>query len=212
MVAKLFSFVRASFLIAGCLGMAGWMPLVGAGEIGPKQVVTTTVQSIIDVLKQRQDRKTLSEHERQQIRDSLNGRFDFREMARRSLGKPWRHLDATRRQEFVGLFRQMMEYTYGNRLSSYHGQTIAYDDAEFKRKKARVKSRVIDQDKTTPVEYRLLHTKAGWQIYDIKIEGVSMVGTFRKDFKGVVERNGVDGLFTALQKKVEKLIAKSRDK
>ncbi|MDX8408864.1 MAG: ABC transporter substrate-binding protein [Mariprofundales bacterium] len=206
MMAKIFSLV-----VVSCLSVAAWMPLAAASESGPKQIVAMTVQSIIDVLKQRQDPNTLSEDERQQIRDSLNGRFDFHEMARRSLGKPWRSLDGARRQEFVGLFRQMMEYTYGNRLSSYHGQTIAYDDAEFKRKKARVKSRVIDQDKTTPVAYRLLQTKAGWQIYDIKIEGVSMVGTFRKDFRGVVERDGVDGLFVALQDKVKKLIAKSRN-
>jgi len=199
-------------VIAIVLLMTAWLPLAGSHEATatPNQVVATTVQSIIDILQQRADKNVLTENDRQAIRDVLATRFDFAEMTRRSIGKSWRTLNADKRKAFTATFTQLMEYTYGNRLSSYHGQTIKYSDADFKRKKARVKSKVIDGNKVTPVEYRLRQRKSGWKIYDIKIEGVSMIGTFRKDFRGVIERHGLDGLYDALNKKVKILIEKSR--
>jgi len=196
-------------LTAALLLTMAWLPNSLASEATPKQVVATTVQSIIDILQQREDKKHLSIADRQAIRNILATRFDFAEMTRRSIGRPWRKLDNSKRQAFTAIFTQIMEYTYGNRLSRYHGQAIEYDNAEFKKKRARVKSRVVDNNKITPVEYRLRQRKSGWKIYDIKIEGVSMVSTFRKDFRGVIERHGIDGLYDALNKKVHKLIKKS---
>ncbi len=202
------SFTRS--FTAALLLILAWLPASVHAEEGPKAVVVNTVQAVIDILQQRQDKKVLSEPDRQAIRAVLADRFDFAEMTRRSIGRPWRKLSAAKRKAFITTFTQLMEYTYGNRLSSYHGQKIEYADAEFKKKRARVKSKVIDNDKVTPVEYRLRHHKSGWKIYDVKIEGVSMIGTFRKDFRGVMERRGIDGLYDALSKKVAKLIEKSR--
>jgi len=196
-------------LAAVLLLTMAWLPSCFADEITPKQVVATTVQSIIDILQQRQDKDRLTEGDRQAIRAVLATRFDFVAMTRGSIGRPWRKLDKDKRQAFIAVFTQLMEYTYGNRLSSYHGQTIQYHDAEFKKKRARVKSEVVDGDKVTPVEYRLRKRNAGWKIYDIKIEGVSMIGTFRKDFRSMVDRHGIDGLYDALSKKVQTLIEKS---
>ncbi|RMH51185.1 MAG: ABC transporter substrate-binding protein [Zetaproteobacteria bacterium] len=186
-------------------------PPIHADEPGPKAVVQQTVQSVIEILDQRSDKTKLREPERAAIRAILKERFDFAEMTRRSIGRAWKGLDPRRRQEFTVLFTQLMEYTYGNRLSSYHGQKIEYDDAEFRHKRARVKSRVIDGDKITPVEYRLRRRGGGWRIYDVKIEGVSLINTFRRDFRSMIERRGIDGLYAALQEKVATLKAKSRD-
>ncbi|MDX8414080.1 MAG: ABC transporter substrate-binding protein [Mariprofundales bacterium] len=197
-------------LTAALLLTIAWLPSSFADELIPRQVVATTVQSIIDILQQREDKDRLTEDDRQAIRGVLATRFDFVAMTRGSIGRPWRQLDQEKRQAFVAIFTQLMEYTYGNRLSSYHGQVIKYHKAEFKKKRARVKSEVIDGDKITPVEYRLRQRKTGWKIYDIKIEGVSMVGTFRKDFRGMIDHHGLDGLYDALKKKVQILIERSR--
>jgi len=202
--------VLRTWMVALLLIMA-WLPSSIADELTPKQVVATTVQSIIDILQQREDKERLTEADRQAIRGVLATRFDFVAMTRGSIGRPWRKLSKEKRQAFVAIFTQLMEYTYGNRLSSYHGQLIKYHKAEFKKKRARVKSEVIDGDKTTPVEYRLRKRKSDWKIYDIKIEGVSMIGTFRKDFRSMVDRHGLDGLYDALNKKVQLLIERSRN-
>jgi len=174
----------------------------------PKAVVESAVNGIIHALEARADQNTLNEADRDAIRQQVEGRFDYREMARRSIGRDWDEHSSNEQEAFTETFRNLLERSYGNRLAEYHGQTIVYDEAEFKKDKARVKTRVIDTNKETPVEYRLHKPEKTWQVYDIKIEGVSLVGTFREDFKPVLKNDGFDGLLKALQEKVARLKAK----
>lgn len=178
------------------------------GEDSPKQVVESTVQSIIDVLEARVDKEAISDADREGIRQVVAGKFDYHEMARRSVGRAWNDMSLKKQVAMTDVFRQVLEYSYGNQLAGYKGQKVVFEDAEFKKDKARVKGEVIDANKSIPMEYRLHQTTTGWQVYDIKIEGVSMVTTFRRDFKSIISKDGVDGLMTKLQEKVEKLKAK----
>jgi len=171
----------------------------------PKVVVEKTVNGILHALEGRKDQNKLTDKDRDAIRQQVEGRFDYREMARRSVGKIWKKQSSDQQTAFTETFRQLLERSYGNRLAAYHGQTVEFDDAEFKKNKARVKTRVMDSNKTTPVEYRLHQRDGTWQVYDIKIEGVSLVGTFRKDFKGPLKKDGFDGLLKTLKEKVEQL-------
>ncbi|HID36074.1 MAG TPA: ABC transporter substrate-binding protein [Ghiorsea sp.] len=188
--------------------MMGFSSLAIAEEATPKQVVASTIESIIAVLEARDDKTKVNDSDREGIRQVVKGKFDYREMSRRSVGKPWRKMDESKKTEFTELFRQVLEFSYGNQLAGYKGQKVVFEDAEFKKDKARVKGAVIDSRKSIPMEYRLHQTDSGWQVYDIKIEGVSLVTTFRKDFKSILKRQGIDGLMATLQKKVEKLKAK----
>jgi len=176
---------------------------------GPKAVVQAAVGGIVNVLRERTSTGALSKDDRAAIRQQVNGRFDYAEMARRSVGRSWKKQSEEQRKAFVAVFRDLLEYTYGNRLTAYHNQKIQYADAEFKKNKARVKTMVIDANKSTPVNYRLHQTEHGWMVYDIKIEGVSLVGTFRKDFKSSLKHQGFDALLHALEKKVNKMKAAS---
>lgn len=186
----------------------GFSSLSTAEEATPKQVVASTIESIIAVLEAREDKSKVNDVDREGIRKVVKGKFDYREMSRRSVGKPWKKMDEVKQAEFTELFRQVLEFSYGNQLAGYKGQKVVFEDAEFKKDKARVKGAVIDSSKSIPMEYRLHQTDSGWQVYDIKIEGVSLVTTFRKDFKSIVKKQGVDGLMDVLGKKVDKLKAK----
>jgi len=175
-------------------------------EEDPKVVVENTVNGIIKVLEARKDISTLTEEDRENIRKVVAGRFDYREMSKRSLAQTWRDISESQKVSFTELFRKLLERSYGNRLASFRDQKVTFDEAQFKRDKARVITSVIDADKTTPVEYRLHQTPTGWQVYDIKIEGVSLVSNFRNDFnEGIKQNGGFEGLVQALEKKVEKL-------
>ncbi|MDQ7003823.1 MAG: ABC transporter substrate-binding protein [Ghiorsea sp.] len=187
------------------LGFSSW---AGAEETTPKQVVMSTIESIIAVLESREDKTTVNAMDREGIRQVVAGKFDYREMSRRSVGKPWKKMNEAKKAEFTELFRQVLEFSYGNQLAAYNGQKVVLKDAEFKKDKARVKGAVVDSNKSIPMEYRLHQTHSGWQVYDIKIEGVSLVTTFRKDFKSIVKKQGIDGLMDILGKKVAKLKAK----
>jgi len=181
-----------------------------AAEDGPRAVIEHTVHQMIHILEQRKDRSVISASDREAIRQTVEGNFDFRAMARRSLGRPWKKLDETERQHFTQLYRDLLERSYGNRLSEYKGQKVVFDDALIKKHKARVKSKVIDGSRKTPVEYRLHQTKTGWQVYDIRIEGTSMVRTFYQDFKSTLENGGYDHLVKSLEEQIAKLKAKDQ--
>jgi phospholipid transport system substrate-binding protein len=177
---------------------------------GPREVIEQTVHRMIDVLEQRADKSSISSTDREAIRKLVEGRFDYRAMARRSLGKPWKTLDETERAHFTDVFRELLERSYGNRLSEYKGQKVVFADAEIRKHKARVKSTVIDGSRETPVEYRLHETDSGWQVYDIRIEGTSMVRTFYQDFKSTLKSGGYPKLLETLEAKIARLKAKDK--
>jgi len=181
-----------------------------AGSDDPKTVVETAVNGVIHVLKSRPNQDAITLKDREDIRQSIEGYFDFREMAKRSLGKPWRKMDEAQRTDFVNTFRELLERSYGNRLSEYHDQTVEFGKVKTRGRIAIVNSEVIDAEKRTPVRYKLVHKKSGWRVYDIKVEGISMVSTFRSDFKQSVSQKGIDGFLGDLKKQVEKL--KKQDK
>jgi len=191
-----------SMLLAMLIAAPAW------AQDDPKTVIETTVNAIVDVLKQRQDKSKLTEADREAIRHVVDGRFDYMEMSKRSLGREWQSVSDADRKKFADIFRQLLERSYGNRLAEYREQKVEYDNAEFKGDKARVKTLVIDANKQTPVEYRLHQTPTGWQVYDIKIEGVSLVSTFRTDFSQTLDKEGFSGLMRTLEKKVTDLKAK----
>lgn len=177
-------------------------------EEDPKVVVENTVNGIIKVLEARKDMTVLTEEDRENIRKVVTGRFDYREMSKRSLAQTWRDISEHQKINFTELFRKLLERSYGNRLASFHDQKVVFEDAQFKGDKARVITSIVDTDKTTPVEYRLHQTATGWQVYDIRIEGVSLVSNFRNDFnEGIKQNGGFNGLVQALEKKVKKLEA-----
>ncbi|MDQ6957567.1 MAG: ABC transporter substrate-binding protein [Mariprofundaceae bacterium] len=195
------------------LMLATLLPMVAfAGSDDPKEVVETAVNGVIHVLKSRPNQNTITLADREAIRQSVKGYFDFREMAKRSLGKPWRSMDEAQRADFVNTFRELLERSYGNRLSEYHNQTVEFGKVKTKGRIAIVNSEVIDAEKTTPVRYKLVHKKSGWRVYDIKVEGISMVSTFRSDFRQAVSKNGLDGFLSELKKRVEKLKAQDQAK
>jgi len=177
----------------------------------PKCVVENTITKMINVLNDREDKSIISSKDRDAIRQTVEGRFDYQSMAKRSLGKPWKKLNEADQLHFTGVFRDLLERSYGNSLSKYNGQIVEFADALIKKKKALVKSTVIDGARKTPVDYKLHQTKTGWQIYDIRIEGTSMVRTFNQDFKSTLSSGGYEKLVAALEKKVAKLKAKDQD-
>jgi phospholipid transport system substrate-binding protein len=193
------------------LGMLFSLPAWAENDqAGPKAVIETTITAMLDVLEQRADKNAISTQDRVAIRQTIKGKFDYRSMAKRSLGKPWKKLTETERGHFTDVFRDLLERSYGNRLSAYKGQKVIFADAEIKKNKARVKSTIIDGARKTPVEYRLHQTKSGWQVYDIRIEGTSMVRTFYQDFKSTLDSGGYQKLVNVLEEKVAKLIAKDQ--
>ena len=192
-------------LLALLMAATAW-----ADEAGPRQVIETTVNEIINALEAREDKTALTEKDRDTIRNIVEGRFDYEAMASRSLGKPWKTLDKAEQAHFTSVFRELLERSYGNRLNEYSGQKVLFQDAELKEDKARVKSMVVDANKEIPVDYSMHKTPTGWQVYDIRIEGTSMVRTFYQDFKSILDSGGYAELLKTLEEKIAKLKANEK--
>ena len=198
---------RKFLLLTGFIAMLpiSGMANVNAEEMGPKEVVQTAVDGVIQVLKARKNPKALSLEDRNAIRKAVEGYFDFAEMAKRALGKPWKKMSKEQKKAYVATFRELLERSYGNRLSEYHNQTVEYGEVKKKKRIAIVNSEVVDAEKRTPVRYKLVHKKKGWRVYDIKVEGISMISTYRTDFGASVNKNGLDGFLDGLKARVAKL-------
>lgn len=202
--------IRITFALL--MAFACILPITASAEESPRAVIEGTVNNIIHVLEARKNTTEISPEEREAIRHAIEGRFDYATMASRSLGKPWKELDETEKSHFTNIFRDLLEYSYGNRLSDYKGQKVVFDDAKIKGENARVKSNVIDGNRETPVEYRLHQTATGWQVYDIRIEGTSMIRTFYQDFQSTLENGGYAELVKSLETKIADLKDKAKVK
>ncbi|MEN6439196.1 MAG: ABC transporter substrate-binding protein [Syntrophobacter sp.] len=131
--------------------------------------------------------------------------FNFEEMAKRALGRPWKDQPDNKRKEFVGLFRQLLFNTYISRVESYTGanEQISYDSEKIDGDYAVVKTRVITSDRQTyQIEYRLRQEGEQWRVYDVIVEGVSFVENYRSQFASILANESFDSLLKKLRDKV----------
>ena len=187
------------------LGLAAG--IAAAGE--PLEKIRETVDAVLAVLED----ETLQAPEgrelrRQKLRQAVYQRFGFEEMARRALGRHWRDLSADQQQEFVGLFSDLLERSYVGKIESAGaGSKVEYtretvDEDGFASVLSVITSRL---DSQIEVEYRLLQRNGNtpWEVYDVVIEGVSLINNYRSQFNNIIHRTSYDGLVNQLRLKQE---------
>ena len=127
--------------------------------------------------------------------------FNFTEMSKRVLGKPWKKITPQQRDYFEELFTKLLENAYIGKLEGYSGQEIFYKDERIKGKKAVVSTAVENNGVILPVHYIMIQHETTWQVYDINIEGVSLIQNYREQFKSILRKDKFDGLVKQLEKK-----------
>lgn len=143
-----------------------------------------------------------AEERRKMIRQAASERFDWREMARRSLAKHWKERTEEEKQEFVPLFTDLLERTYMKRIENYSGDKVSYDGEKVKGKYSLVKVRIFtDKQVEIPVAYKMKKKGSEWKIYDVSIEGVSLVNNYRNQFDSVILSSSYQGLVEKLKEK-----------
>ena len=132
--------------------------------------------------------------------------FDFKELSRRTLGKQWKKMSAEQQKEFVQLFRQLLQGVYADRLLAYSDQKIIFDkETMLKKGRAEVQSYLQTSDgKKIPLFYRLTDKSGSWRVYDVIIEGVSMVKNYRTQFRQILSKDSPEKLLEILRDKVGK--------
>ena len=171
----------------------------------PMEKLRADVNKVLDVLKDPGRKAELARDiKNDKILPVYEAMFDDVELSKRALARNWNNLSVPQRQEFVKLFRQMLEKTYGDKILSYSDQKIVFDkDTMLSEKIAEVQTRVITSSKEIPVYYRMILKKDVWKVYDVVVENISLVQNYRTQFNEILAKNTNEQLLDILRKKVE---------
>ncbi len=170
----------------------------------PKETVETGVNKLLKTLGDPAF-KAKSEDERIGIiGQEIETVFDFKELSRRALGREWKKMNAGQQTEFVGLFKQLLQGVYADRLLAYSDQKIIFGkETMLKKGRAEVQSYLQTSDgKKIPLFYRLTDKSGSWKVYDVIIEGVSMVKNYRTQFREILSKGSPEKLLEILRDKV----------
>jgi phospholipid transport system substrate-binding protein len=145
---------------------------------------------------------------RSQIRQAADGLFDFTEMSRRALGRHWAERSPAERDEFVKLFADLLARAYLGKIDRYAGEPITYVGERVDGDLAAVDSRVITAKKTdVPIEYRMRRVGDRWAAYDVLIDNVSLVGTYRSQFDRIIQSSSFAELVKRMRQKEHESLA-----
>lgn len=177
---------------------------VSAGE--PTIQVKQTVDAVLDILKNKELKKPeKTEQRRAQIRNAVSGRFDFGEMAKRSLALHWKKRTPEEQSEFVPLFTDLIENTYIRKIERYQDEKVVYRDEKIEGTYATVKTDIVTtKEAQIPIEYRLMKEGDQWKAYDVIIEGVSLVNNYRNQFNSIIRSGSYAELVKRLKSKAIK--------
>jgi phospholipid transport system substrate-binding protein len=162
----------------------------------PTEEIRTAIDRAVQILK---SAKVEESKQRapviDQLREIVYTRFDFEEMAKRSLGSHWRKLSPQQQKEFVNAFTELLETTYADKIDLYEGQQVEYIGETIDKNYAEVNTRVIGKNRESySVDYRLHQVGGKWRIYDVIAENISLVNNYRSQFNRVVVNSSVEEL------------------
>lgn len=145
---------------------------------------------------------------RQQIEDEVLHIFDFSEFSARTVGAPWRGFNDNEKKRFSDAFANLLLITYLNKIDGYNGEQVIFtgEKASTAGDRVEISSSVTMKDgKKVPVAYRMMKKDSAWRVYDVIIEGVSLVKTYRTQFQDILHNGNADALIQRVNQKVKEL-------
>ena len=192
---------RLAALVLGGAGLFGpW-----ARAAGPMAQVKETTEKILRVVSAPANKGAENEGKRRKlVREVVDERFDWAEMAQRSLARHWRKADDKQRERFVALFGHLLEQNYMSKIESYSGENVLYDAEKVDGDYGQASIRIITGEGTEiPVMYRLRDIEGRWLVYDVSVAGVSLVNNYRSQFNSLLRSMSFDKMLKRLEEKTE---------
>lgn len=130
--------------------------------------------------------------------------FDYYELSRMTMGRDWRKLTPDQQKEFVHLFSKFLANIYMARIVAYTNEKVDFTrEIMLSKDRAEVQSEVITSTRKIPIDYRMIQRDGKWKVYDVVIEGVSMVRNYRTQFRQILSRESPEGLLKTLREKTK---------
>jgi len=194
--------MRSFFLLLALL--SGFNAAVFAADTSPDVLARTTTQEVLAILKQDKDIQGGSLTKvHQLVETKILPIFDFNRMTQLVIGKNWPRATAKQKQDLVTAFRNLMVRTYSNSLMAFNNQTVDFKPLNMSPGDTDVTVRSdIRQPGGQPItiDYSMYQTAFGWKVYDVVIDGVSLVTNYRSSFSSTIRQSGIDGLIKTLSK------------
>lgn len=168
----------------------------------PTEDVRSSVDAILVIL---QNGELDVQQKRADISKIINKRFDFRAMSQRTLATNWKKTSDEEKKQFTALFSQLIESSYVGKIEAYTNEKVEYPGEKVKGKKALVETLILTSSADIPVNYKLYQKGDQWLVYDVIIEGVSLISNYRSSYQEIMKDEGFDGLLNKMQAKIDEL-------
>jgi len=191
---------RAFLFVIVVLVTGGWSQATDLE--GPTEQLKPTLDKLIVIIEDESLKGTDHRAERRTLimKEITNG-FDFREMSRRVLGRTWNTITPEQQDYFVGQMTKLLENVYVGKLETYTGQTVEFVEERIKGNRAQVTTLIEDQGVKMPVHYIMQKTGNKWMVYDINIEGVSLIRNYTEQFRSILKQKDYEGLIKTIEEK-----------
>jgi phospholipid transport system substrate-binding protein len=173
-----------------------------AGEKQVTQDLKDTIDQVIVIVND-DKLKEDPEARREILRETINKRFNYNQMAVRALAENWRPRTSQEREEFTRLFRKLLEKSYAKKIETFGTGKVSYKDEVVKGKYAMVKTTVQQQGKSVSLDYKLTLEDGEWKVYDFVIKGVSIIRNYRNQFSKALKKDSFEDLMKKLEESGE---------
>ena len=181
---------------------AGAQAKVGTDPTGPLELVRTSVSRVLTIVQAPRPIAIGGGQRRLEIRRVAQGLFDFDDMARLTLARHWKDRSASEQAEFVGLFTDLLERSYLTTIENYAGETITFVGESVGDPYAQVRSRITTNRLVEiTIDYRLRKRDSRWAVYDVVLDGVSLVSNYRSQFNTIIRTSSFADLLKKLRTK-----------
>jgi phospholipid transport system substrate-binding protein len=181
------------------------LPLAALAQEAPDALVKRTTDEVLTIIRTDKDLQSGNTRKIVELAEAkVLPHFDFERMTRLAVGRNWQQATPEQKQSLVREFRTMLVRTYSTSLSQYRNQTIEVKPLKMAAgdKEATVRTAVIQQGgPQIPIDYAMEKMDSGWKVYDVLIDGASLVTTYRGSFNDQIQKTGIDGLLKTLQER-----------
>jgi len=193
--------IVALALIAGGLVFSPFSAAKAETLPSPKVEMQSTIEQIIKVAGTYPDDAQKAVR-RSKLRELINPKFNFPELPRRSLGANWNELTPQEQSEFTSVFSELLARTYLSKIETVKPGMVKIESESVNMPKATVKTVVNSKGDNFPIEYKMSFEDGRWQVYDVVIENIGLIGNYRNEFSGIIRKEKFEGLMARLRQKV----------
>jgi len=194
--------MKRTILLTAAIAFLSMVCQASAGA--PMNVVKAGVDEVLATLRPAPGQAAPSESaKKDKIRSVADSLFDYEALSYFTLGNNWNKLDAAQQKDFMGLYRQLLEQVYMGKILGYTDQQVDFEkETLLPNNRAEVSASIVTSSGKVPMVYRLLEKNGQWRVYDVVVEGISIVRNYRAQFQDILAKNTPQQMIDILRQKV----------